>query len=83
MNAPVPIKLPHALKVVKIGNSSGVILPKDVLTKLGVGLGDLVDLVDGPDGLSFKRHDTGFAAQMAAARAVMERRREALRELAK
>ena len=83
MNAPISIKLPHALKVIKVGNSSGVILPKEVLAKLGVGIGDSLDIVDGPDGMSVRRHDAGFAQQMAVARDVMKRRRDALSELAK
>lgn len=81
MNAPV--KPPKSLKVVKIGNSLGVILTREALTLLRVELGDRVDFVDCPDGLLVKRHDDGFAAQMDAARAVMKRRRNALRELAK
>lgn len=88
MNAPLldtssstPLR---ALKVIKIGNSQGVILPREVLTKLGVELGDSLDLVDDPEGgLQLRRHDHGFASQMEAARAVMKRRRDALRELAK
>lgn len=83
MNKPVAIKPPYALKLIKIGNSQGVILPREVLVKLGVGLGDMLDIFDQPDGLSIRRHDAGFAEQMDAARAVMKRRRNALSELAK
>ena len=83
MNAPVSIKPPHALKVIKVGNSSGIILPKEVLAKLGVSIGDMLDIVDGPEGLSVRRHDAGFAEQMSVAREVMKRRRDALSELAK
>lgn len=88
MNAPLLDKTSaspiRALKVIKIGNSHGVILPREVLDKLGVGLGDALDIVnDAEGGLQLRRHDHGFASQMEAARAVMKRRRDALRELAK
>jgi putative addiction module antidote len=81
MNA--PIKHTKRLRLIKIGNSMGVILPKEVLAKLGVDAGDMLDVADVPDGITIQRHDEGFAAQMDAARQVMKRRRNALRELAK
>ena len=81
MNAPfTPGK---RLKLIKIGNSVGVILPKETLAKLGVDLGDVVDVTESPEGIRIQRHDEGFAAQMEVAREVMKRRRNALRELAK
>jgi putative addiction module antidote len=61
----------------------GVILPKEVLAKLGFEMGDALDLVDEPDGFLVRRHDAGFAEQMKVAREVMKRRRNALAELAK
>lgn len=83
MNKSVDIKPAQQLRIIKIGNSQGVILPKEVLAKLGVEQGDVIDLVTKPDGLFVRKHDAGFAEQMAAAREVMRRRRDALRELAK
>jgi len=80
MNAPK--NRAKSVKLIKAGNSTGVILPKDVLAKLGVEAGDLLDLSDVPGGITITRHDDGFAAQMEAAREVMKRRRNALRELA-
>lgn len=81
MNAPfTPGK---TLKLIKIGNSVGVILPKETLARLGVELGDMVDVSEGPEGIRMQRHDHGFAVQMEIAREVMKRRRNALRELAK
>lgn len=78
MNAPV-----RNLKLIKVGNSVGVVLPKELLGKLGVELGDQLDFVDSPEGFRIRRHDAGFAEQLAMARAVMKRRRAALAELAK
>ncbi|HEY0624719.1 AbrB/MazE/SpoVT family DNA-binding domain-containing protein [Sphingomonas sp.] len=71
------------LKLIKIGNSTGVILPKEVLARLRVGQGDEVSVSETPDGVTLRRHDGGFEEQMKAAREVMARRRNALRELAK
>jgi putative addiction module antidote len=83
MNKPADIKAAQEVRIIKIGNSQGVILPKEVLAKLGVTQGDVLDIVSKPDGLFIRKHDAGFAEQMAAAREVMRRRRDALRELAK
>lgn len=71
------------LKVIKVGNSSGVILPKDVLAHLRVELGDTLSLSRTPEGIALRASDEEFDAQMEIARDVMRRRRAALRELAK
>jgi putative addiction module antidote len=74
------------LKIVKIGNSAGIILPKDVLARLRLEQGDCVDFVEnGNGGFELRRQedDSEFALQMAAARKVMAHRKRALRELAK
>jgi len=73
----------HALKLTQIGNSVGVILPKEVLARLKLGKGDTVYLTDSPDGMRITPHDPVFEQQMAAAREVMKSRRAVLRELAK
>lgn len=71
------------LKLVAVGNSTGIILPKEMLARLQLAQGDLVDLSELPDGLQLRRHEPDFAEQMKVARGVMQRRRAALRELAK
>ncbi len=71
------------LKIIKIGNSAGVVLPREILARLRVELGDELFLTEGPGGFSITRNDPGFEEQMKAAREVMARRRSALRELAK
>jgi putative addiction module antidote len=73
----------HALKLTQIGNSIGIILPKEVLARLKVEKGDLLYLTDSADGMRITPHDPVFEAQMKAARAVMRKRRKVLRELAK
>jgi putative addiction module antidote len=72
-----------ALKVVRIGNSVGVIIPKDLLAKLGVGQGDTLYGVETLDGLRLSTSDPVFEEQMAVARRIMKERWAVLRELAK
>lgn len=71
------------LKLIKIGSSTGVILPKEVLARLHVELGDELSLSETPNGIELRPNEEDFEAQMAVARKVMEKRRLALRELAK
>jgi putative addiction module antidote len=73
----------HALKLTQIGNSVGVILPREMLAKLGMAKGDTIYAVDQPDGVRLTVADPEFAAQMDVARRVMKERRAVLRELAK
>jgi putative addiction module antidote len=72
-----------ALKLTQIGNSVGVILPKELLARLGVGKGDTVYAIEQPDGIRLTVADPDFEAQMAVARRLMKRWRNVLRELAK
>ena len=72
-----------ALKLIQIGNSVGMILPKELLTRLGVGEGDTIYAIDQPDGIRLTTVDPDFEAQLAVARGVMRDRRAVLRELAK
>ena len=71
------------LRVVKIGNSLGVILPKETAERLRVGKGDSLNCVETQGGIALTPYDPGFAKKMAVARRVMRRYRNALRELAK
>ena len=70
------------LKIRKIGNSLGVVLPKEVLARLKAREGDTVYLTDAQDGYRITPLDPCFAEQMAAAEAVMNEDRDVLRELA-
>jgi putative addiction module antidote len=72
-----------ALKLVNIGNSVGVVIPKDVLGKLGVGKGDTLYAVETPEGVRLSVSDPEFESQMEVARRIMKERRAVLRELAK
>jgi len=72
-----------ALKLTQIGNSVGVILPKEILARLKLEKGDTVFVTDSPDGVRITPHDPAFETQMEAARKIMKKRRAVLRELAK
>ena len=72
-----------ALKLNRIGNSVGVVLPKELLSRLKLEQGDTIYLTESPDGYRLTPHDPEFAEQMKVAKAVMKKRRAALRELAK
>ncbi|MGD0911713.1 MAG: AbrB/MazE/SpoVT family DNA-binding domain-containing protein [Terracidiphilus sp.] len=71
------------LKVTTVGSSAGVVLPKEVLTKLRVVKGDFVFLTESPDGFRITPYDPEFEEDMALARQVMRKRRDLLHELAK
>ena len=71
------------LKVTTVGSSAGIVLPKDVLTKLRVAKGDSIFLTESPDGFRITPYDPEFEEDMALARQVMHKRRDLLRELAK
>jgi len=71
------------LKLTQIGNSVGLILPKEVLARLKLEKGDAVFVTETPGGVAITPYNLEFAEQMDAARAVMKKRRGVLRELAK
>lgn len=72
------------LKLTQIGNSVGLILPKEILAKLNLDKGDSVYLTDVADGsVKLSPYDEDFGQQMDAARLIMKKRRGVLRELAK
>jgi putative addiction module antidote len=71
------------LKVIQIGNSLGVILPKEVLAKLRVEKGDALFVTESVDGVTLRANDEAFAKQMTQAREIMKRRRQVLNVLAK
>ncbi len=70
------------LKITTIGNSAGVILPKELLARLRVDKGDELYVVETPDGIRLTSFDPVLAAQMEVAKQVMREDRELLRKLA-
>ena len=71
------------LKLIGIGNSVGVVLPKDLLVKLGLQKGDTLHAVQVENGLRLTSAEPDFETQMEVARRIMKERRAVLRELAK
>lgn len=71
------------LKITTIGNSAGLILPKELLARLRLDKGDALYAVETPDGLRLTAYDPELAAQMDVAKRVMREDRAVLRKLAK
>jgi putative addiction module antidote len=71
------------LKVVQVGNSLGATFTKELTTKLKVEKGDTLFVTEAPGGYRLTPYDPEFESQMDAARTIMRKRRNALRELAK
>lgn len=67
----------------KIGNSEGIIIPKDVLDRMGVKAGDEIVLKEENGEIKLVPQNADLAEQLKAARMGMEKYRVALRELAK
>ena len=71
------------IKLSRVGNSVGAVIPKEALARLHADVGDTLYLTESPDGFRLTPYDPVFAEQMAEAEAIMKRRRDVLRELAK
>ena len=71
------------LKVTAIGNSAGVILPKELLARLRVEKGDELFAVETPGGITLTAYDPARAAQMEIAERIMREDRQVLNKLAK
>ncbi len=71
----------YKLKLTRIGNSVGVVLPRELLAQLRMEKGDEVYLSETPDGFKMTAYDADFAAQMEVAEKVMRRRRNLLHAL--
>lgn len=70
------------LKITTIGNSAGVILPKELLARLRVDKGDELYALETPDGVRLTVYDPVLDKQMEVAEQVMRKRRSLLRKLA-
>ena len=66
------------LKITKVGNSAAIILPKELLARLRVALGDTLYATEAPDGVRLTAADPDFAAQMAVAEEIMRKDRDIL-----
>ena len=70
------------LKVTTVGNSAGVVLPKELLAKLRVEKGDTLFAIETPDGVRLTSYDVELERQMQVAEGVMRDDRDVLRMLA-
>ncbi|MCF6312440.1 MAG: AbrB/MazE/SpoVT family DNA-binding domain-containing protein [Verrucomicrobiales bacterium] len=71
-------------KIRKIGNSLGIVLPKEALQTLKVEEGEVIYLTEAPDGkLNITAENPGFDEKMRIAESLMKRYRNTFRELAK
>ena len=71
------------LKIRNVGNSLGVVLPKELIARLRVSKGDQLFVQETVDGLRLTAYDPEFEKQMEIARMVMQEDRDALRALSK
>lgn len=71
-------------KLIKVGNSTGIVLPKEVLARLRVRQGDEIHLAERSNGeFTLGKYDPDFAEAMALAEEIMHEDRDILRALAK
>ena len=70
------------LKITAIGNSAGVILPKELLARLRVDKGDELHALETPDGIRLTTYDPVYARKMEVAEQIIRDHRDLLRKLA-
>jgi putative addiction module antidote len=70
------------LKITFIGNSAGIILPRELLARLRLEKGDELFALETPDGIRLTTYDPTLAKQMEVAEEVMRKDRNVLRKLA-
>ncbi len=71
------------VKITNVGNSMGILLPKEALTKMKANKGDTLYLVESPEGYTLTPYQQDFEEQMDAAEDIMKRYKNTLRALAK
>jgi putative addiction module antidote len=71
------------VQLTTVGNSTGLILPTEVLERLRVGKGDLLHVIETANGIELTPYDPEFAAQVTIAEEVMRGDRDVLKQLAK
>ena len=70
------------LKITTVGNSTGVVLPKEILQHLRVSKGDTLYVLETPNGIEISPYNPEFAEQMGIAEQVMREDRDVLKKLA-
>ena len=70
------------LKITTVGNSAGIVLPREILERLRVEKGDSLFATETPDGIELRAYDEEFVEQLEIAERVMREDRDVLRKLA-
>jgi putative addiction module antidote len=70
------------IKITTVGNSAGIVLPKELLARLRLEKGDALYATELPDGIKLTPFDPKVADQMEVAEKVMRKDRNVLRKLA-
>jgi len=70
------------VKVTTVGNSVGIVLPKEMLARLNIKKGDTLYVTETPDGVQLTPYRADFDATMQVAQDVMRRYRDTLKKLA-
>lgn len=70
------------LSIRSIGNSSGVVLPKDILAKLRCSIGDRLHVIETPNGIELTPYDPLFAKDMDTVEDIISRNKNMLKKLA-
>ncbi len=73
----------NTLKITQVGNSLGVVLPKELIAKLRVERGDVLHVTESPDGIVLTPYDPALDEQLTAGREFMREYRDTFRQLAK
>ena len=71
------------LKLTAVGTSTGVVIPKEMLSRLKVTRGDALFAIETPSGYLITPYDPTVEEQLKLGREIMNEYRETLRALAK
>jgi antitoxin component of MazEF toxin-antitoxin module len=77
----LPFLMVTKRKLIKIGDGVGIILPKNLIARMNASVGDMLTATVAADGFELKKPDSNFDDQMAVARGVTAKRKQALSEL--
>lgn len=71
----------HALKLIRIGDAVGVVLPREALAKLKRGSGEIVFLAESRQGLTLTAHNPALQNQLDVGREFVGEYRNTLKAL--
>jgi putative addiction module antidote len=70
------------VKITTIGNSVGIVLPKEILNHLHVEKGDSLYITESPDGVQLSPYNVDLGRKLDAFKQVMRENRDVLKKLA-